>query len=150
MGTPSDARYTVLIVDDNPWLLQILSTSLAELDNLTIVTARDGAEGLEQFYETRPDCAVIDVKMPELDGFQLVRALRGDPETAQTPIIILTALVQDSARFVGLASGADQFLVKPVKPTELIAAIHRAMELRDEDRKRRLFQLSEDQPAGES
>src|SRR5690242_19562703 len=117
--------YTVLIVDDVPDLLHLLTDGLELLGNFRVVQAANGIEGLEQFFETRPDCVVIDIKMPGLDGYQLVRALRGDPESASTPIIMLTALAQERQQFAGLALGADQYLIKPATPRELVAAVQR-------------------------
>lgn len=102
MNVADEAAYTVLIVDDNPLLLEFMQDVLQEMGDFNVVTASNGIEGLEQFYQARPDCAVIDVKMPGLTGYQLVRALRGDPETAQTPLVLLTALAQDSEQFAGL------------------------------------------------
>ena len=81
-----------------------------------MVGVSDGISGLEQFYELRPQCVVIDIKMPGLDGYQLVRALRGDADSASTPLIILTALAQQKDQFAGLAAGADLYLIKPVTP----------------------------------
>lgn len=132
----TDRQYTILIVDDNPALLQLLSLGLPDMGNFQVVTAEDGVDGLNKFYELSPDCMVIDVMMPELDGYQLVRALRGDPESALTPIIMLTALAQDRNKFAGLAAGVDQYLTKPVMTSELAAAIHRAIELADTERQR--------------
>src|SRR5215471_7547682 len=100
-----DNRYTVLIVDDDPDLLQLLTDGLELLGNFTVIPAEDGIQGLELFFDAHPDCVIIDVVMPGLDGYQLVRALRGDPESASTPLIMLTALAQDKNRFVGLAFG---------------------------------------------
>src|SRR5262245_46269686 len=114
MTTRADQRYTVLVVDDDPDLLQSLTDGLELLGNFNVVNARNGEQGLERFYETRPDCMIIDVKMPGLDGYQLVRVLRGDPDSASTPLIILTALAQEQNQFAGLALGADEFLVKLV------------------------------------
>src|SRR5260370_19347179 len=122
-GTGGDRTYKVLIVDDNHNVLSIIPDAVRELGDFQVVTAADGAEGLAAFYAEHPDCVVIDVKMPGLDGYQLVRAIRGDPETAGTPLVILTALVQDSNRFTGMAAGVDCYLTKPVKPQDLVAAI---------------------------
>jgi DNA-binding response OmpR family regulator len=85
----------------------------------------------------RPDCVIIDIMMPGLDGYQLVKALRGDPDSARTPLIFLTALAQERDRFAGLAAGIDQYLVKPVKPQELVAAVKQALGVSDEERSRR-------------
>ena len=141
MSTPGGAQHTILIVDDNPQLLGILEEALTEYGNFTIVTAPDGITGLERFYEFRPDCVVIDVKMPKLNGYQLVRTLRGDLATAVTPLILLTAMVQDRDRFDGLASGVDQYLSKPIKPSELITAIHSAIAMGEDEREQRLAEM---------
>ncbi len=118
---------TVLLVEDNTELLELLMLSLPALGPFRVFGAPDGVAGLMQFSELHPDCAVIDVRMPELNGYQLVRILRGDPETAATPLIILTALTQERDQFAGLASGADLFLTKPVLPSDLAQAIEQVM-----------------------
>jgi CheY-like chemotaxis protein len=132
---------TVLIIDDSPKLLKLLGEALAELGGLRVVTAEDGAQGLQLYFETRPQCVVIDVKMPNLDGYQLVHALRGDPASAETPLVILSALAQDKDRLAGLLSGADCYLIKPVTPLELLAAIRQALALSAAERARRLQAL---------
>jgi DNA-binding response OmpR family regulator len=129
------SKLTVLLVDDNPELLAMLTDGLE--DEFAVVTARDGVEGLEAFLRVRPACAVIDIKMPSIDGYQFVRALRGDPDTAGTPLIILTALDQDTSRLASLLCGADRFMTKPVVPSELIPAIYQAIATTAEDRERR-------------
>jgi CheY-like chemotaxis protein len=134
----------VLLVDDNVDLLELLARSLQHLGGFDVVRAEDGVSGLEQALTVRPACIVIDVMMPGLDGYQLVRALRGDPASADIPIILMTALAQDANRLAGLVAGADQYLVKPVKPQDLIAAIHRAIALSREERQRRLQELAEE------
>ncbi len=143
MTTPPEEQYTLLIIDDKIELLELLTDGLS--DHFTIVTAQNGIEGLTKCVEARPDCAIIDVKMPGLDGFQLVRALRGDPATADIPLIILTALHEDKMRFTGLASGVDQFLTKPVMPSELIPAIYQVIALGQEERLRRWRELALDE-----
>jgi DNA-binding response OmpR family regulator len=141
--------YSVLIVDDNRELLQLLTDALEQLGQFRVVTALDGIEGLEKYFEMRPDCMVIDIMMPGLDGFQLVKALRGDPDSAQTPLIFLTALAQDRDRVTGFISGIDQYLVKPVRPQELITAVQQAIRAGDTGRRQRLQALMEqDIPEG--
>lgn len=144
MATPRGKRYTVLLVDDNRDLLLLITESLRMLGDYTIVTAENGVEGLHRAIEMRPDCMVIDIKMPGLDGYQLVRALRGDPATASMPLVMLTAMVQDSYRFAGLLAGADQFLTKPIKPLDLVNAIQEAIRLSEADRRGRMQALAQE------
>lgn len=118
---------TILVVDDNPDLLFLVAESLREFSHFQVVTAPDGIAGLHRYYETRPACVIIDVKMPGLDGYQLVRALRGDPETSATPLIILSALIQRHEQLAGLLAGADRYLTKPVTPTDLVSIIESAI-----------------------
>ena len=146
----SGRSYTVLIVDDSRELLTLITESLTLLGDFTVLTAEDGADGLERAVAVRPDCAVIDIKMPGLDGFQLVRALRGDPATAAMPLVILTALPQDIYRFAGMLAGADQYLTKPIKPPDLVAAIQEAIRLSQSDRQRRMDSLLGEMPPEES
>src|SRR5690348_16378465 len=100
----ADTGYTVLVVDDSANLRALVAESLRKLGNFTVVTAEDGAEGLRRYFEVHPDCVVIDVKMPGLDGYQLVRALRGDPASSATPLVFLTAMIQDKDRLAGFLS----------------------------------------------
>lgn len=144
MATSRGKRYTVLLVDDNRDLLLLITESLRMLGDYTIVTAENGVEGLHRAIEMRPDCMVIDIKMPGLDGYQLVRALRGDPATASMPLVMLTAMVQDSYRFAGLLAGADQFLTKPIKPLDLVNAIQEAIRLSEADRLSRMQALAQE------
>jgi CheY-like chemotaxis protein len=139
----SSEQMTIVIVEDNSSLLDFLHFAMEQLGNYTVYSAPDGVAGLEMVTLHRPQCVVIDVKMPGLDGHQLVRALRGDPSTATIPLIIMTAFAQDKDRFKGLASGADLFLTKPVMPQDLAAAIQQAITTSEEERSHRLKQLSE-------
>jgi two-component system OmpR family response regulator len=144
MSSPLGQPVTVLIVDDNTDLLDSLAFALGATGGFRVETASDGAEGLERALALRPQCMIIDVKMPQIDGLRLVRALRGDPETASIPLIILSALVQENDQAAGMFSGADQYLTKPTKPQVVIEAIHRAIALSAEERQRRLRALAED------
>jgi CheY-like chemotaxis protein len=149
MDDATSQPLTILLVDDNPNLLKLMRLGLPDLGNFTVETAEDGIEGLTKCLTLHPDCMVIDVMMPGLDGYQLVRALRGDPETASTPLILLTARVQDKDQFVGLASGADRYLCKPVMPSELSVAIAEAVQVSAAERTKNAATLA-DKPIEEN
>lgn len=147
VGTPSGAGYKVLVVDDNADLRALVAESLRKLGGFTVMTAENGVEGLERFFEEQPDCVVIDVKMPGLDGYQLVRALRGDSASSATPLVILSAMVQDKDRLGGFLSGVDEYLVKPVSPPDLVHTIRQVMGRTDKERRQRLQALLDDLPS---
>jgi two-component system, OmpR family, alkaline phosphatase synthesis response regulator PhoP len=149
MAAAKNKSYTVLVVDDDPDLLQLLADGLELLGNFKVVSASNGIQGLELFFEVRPDCMIIDIKMPGLDGYQLVRALRGDADSASTPLIILSALAQEQNQFAGLALGADDYLVKLVSIETVVAAVQRAVQIGAEERQKRMQALlGEDNAAG--
>ena len=139
---------SVLIVDDNPDLLKLYVATFPVLAaDITLLTAADGEQGLVAFFERtpRPDCVVIDISMPQLNGNQLVRTLRGDPDTADTPLIILTAMPPDQFQFEGFAAGTDRFLSKPVTPQALIDEIRAAVGISPEDRLQRYRAFAEEE-----
>jgi CheY-like chemotaxis protein len=134
MGANSSTLRRVLVIDDDPGLLTAVAEGLDLLGGFDVVTARDGATGLETFFAAPPDCVVVDIRMPGVSGYQFVRALRGDPVTAQTPIVVLSALIQDHEQLAGLFTGADAYLTKPVRIVDLVQAIDRAVNLTAEER----------------
>jgi CheY-like chemotaxis protein len=139
-----EPRHTILVVDDNRQLIEFLTDALEELGDFAVVTATDGAQGLQRYYDVRPDCVVVDVRMPGIDGYQLVRALRGDPNSSSTSLIILSALVQDKEQVAGLLAGADLYLVKPVDLLKLIEAIQRVLQQSEAIRRQRQQALLDD------
>jgi DNA-binding response OmpR family regulator len=108
----------VLVADDDPMVRQLISRVLAD-SGYRVVVAQDGAEALELIPQCDPAAVILDVMMPKLDGLETTRRLRAEPETAELPILLVTAqaLQQDLRR--GLELGADDYLCKPFTPDEL-------------------------------
>ena len=113
----------LLIVDDEPNLLRAVAACL-KAENYEVSTARSGREALVHLAESVPDLIVSDIRMPGMDGYQLVRQLRGSPRTALVPIIFLTAKDETTDRIEGFRAGIDAYLTKPFEPEELIAVVN--------------------------
>ncbi|MFC7272860.1 SpoIIE family protein phosphatase [Paractinoplanes rhizophilus] len=118
----------VLVADDNADMRDYL-TRLLRSTGHEVRTAADGKAALEQARASRPDLIVSDVMMPELDGLQLVAALRDDPRTASTPVLLLSARAGPEASIEGFDAGADDYLVKPFSSAELLARVRANVEL---------------------
>jgi DNA-binding response OmpR family regulator len=110
---------TILVVDDEPRLVSLLEAYLKQ-GGFRVVTAADGRQAAEVAEREKPDLIVLDIMMPEVDGLEFLREHR---RRAETPIILLTARVEDEDRIVGLELGADDYLTKPFRPRELLARI---------------------------
>jgi len=109
----------VLVIDDDPGLLTLLRLGL-EREGFTVITAESGKEGLRRAYESRPDVIILDVMMPEMDGWTTCQRLR---HVCDTPIIMLTAKTARADILRGLSLGADDYLTKPCSFDELKARI---------------------------
>jgi signal transduction histidine kinase/CheY-like chemotaxis protein len=120
------AKWRVLVVDDNADMRAYLGRLLSASYEVDLAT--DGADALQRIALRKPDLVVSDVMMPRLDGFGLIRALRGSPETATMPIILLSARAGEESTLEGLASGADDYLVKPFSARELLARVRAHVE----------------------
>ena len=112
----------ILIVDDESQLSQMMADLLTNAGYETR-TANSGRDALAQVQADRPDLVLLDVDMPELDGFEVATMLKSDPATATIPLIIVSAHDGRGARLIGLESGAEDFLSKPVDTAELLAKI---------------------------
>jgi PAS domain S-box-containing protein len=120
-------RATVVLADDNADMRGYLRRLLAP--HHEVIAVADGEEALRAVRERRPDLVLTDVMMPKLDGFELLRALRADPGTAATPLIMLSARAGEEARLEGLRAGADDYLTKPFSARELLARVGGTLEL---------------------
>jgi DNA-binding response OmpR family regulator len=107
---------------------------------------RKKVEGLERFNSEQPDCVIVDVKMPRMDGYQVVRCIRGDLASAHTPLIILSAMNEADDKLTGVLSGVDEYLAKPFKPSVLCATLERVMQITPEQREQRLTRLAAGDP----
>ena len=136
-----NAMKKVLVIDDNPTIVELIKYAVNLQGSYNVVVAYDGVQGLERVHAEHPDCVIIDVKMPRMDGYHLVRFLRGDARTADIPLIILSAMTREEDQLMGLLSGVDEYLTKPFKPTVLNAAIERVLRLTPADRQRRMDDL---------
>jgi diguanylate cyclase (GGDEF)-like protein len=125
---------SILVVDDDPDIARFVEVNLRSA-GYDVSVAGDGEEALERAADLRPDLVLLDVMMPRLDGFEVAQRLRKNPQTANTSIIMLTAKALSSDKVTGLQSGADDYIIKPFDPIELLARVkgtlRRAKEMRN-------------------
>lgn len=112
----------ILIVEDEPPLIEMLRYNL-ESEGFKALVANSGDEGLLQVKEEEPDLILLDWMLPEMSGIDVCRRLRENPATRAIPIIMLTARGEEGDKILGLDSGADDYMVKPFSPKELIARV---------------------------
>jgi two-component system response regulator AdeR len=116
----AQTRTLVLIAEDEPEIADILAAYLGR-EGFRTVCAGDGRRALEAHMSLRPDLVLLDVQMPLLDGWKVLASIR---ERGDTPVIMLTALDQDVDKLTGLRIGADDYVVKPFNPAEVVARVH--------------------------
>ena len=112
-----ESRPTILVIDDEPANIEIVSAVLEE--DYDICFALSGEQALEVAHASRPDLILLDVVMPGIDGYQLCRLLKADPQLCDVPVIFATALGDDEAELRGLALGAIDYVTKPIRPATL-------------------------------
>jgi twitching motility two-component system response regulator PilH len=113
----------ILIVDDSPTELHLFQNML-EKNGFQTLVADSGEEGIRQAQSQRPDCILMDVVMPGMNGFQATRKLTRDPGTAQIPVIMITTKDQETDKIWGMRQGAVEYLVKPVAEKQLVEKIN--------------------------
>jgi len=123
------SKVKVLIVDDDAFLSGIYATKL-ELEGFAVVSARDGEEGLKAAAKEKPDMILLDVLMPKLDGFEVLKRLKADDALKGTPVIMLTNLGQKEDVEKGLSEGAVDYLIKAhFVPAEAVAKIKKILKM---------------------
>jgi two-component system phosphate regulon response regulator PhoB len=122
MAQPKSDKTKVLIVEDEVAITTLLKYNL-EKEGFTVITAADGEEGVNLVKEHRPDVVVLDWMLPKLTGIEVCKQIRWHQETKNTPVIMLSARGEEGDRIRGLDSGADDYMVKPFSPPELISRI---------------------------
>ena len=119
-----EQKRTILIMDDDLAMQTVLEIALREA-GYQVILAENGREALEKVKSENPDLVVLDVMMPYMDGFEVLKNLKADPITAEIPVIMLTAKAQDADVFRGWQSGVDCYLTKPFNPMELLTFVKR-------------------------
>jgi len=118
----------ILVVEDDEDLVELWTFNLTNA-GFEVATASNGSDGLKKIRALHPDLLLLDLMLPELDGFAICDILRRDPDTASIPIIILTAVSGGLARLAGFDAGANDYVTKPFSPKELIARIQGLLDL---------------------
>ena len=113
----------ILIIDDDVDTLRLVGLML-QRQGYNITAATNGEQGLTKAFEERPDLILLDVMMPDMDGYEVTRRLRKNPATVATPILLFTAKSQLDDKVVGFEVGADDYLTKPTHPSELQSHVH--------------------------
>lgn len=113
---------TILLIEDEADVADLLRYNLKKA-KFRVLTARDGAEGVSMAIEEKPDALVLDIMLPRLNGFEVIKKLKSDSRTESLPVLILSAKGEAESRIKGLQLGADDYLPKPFSPKELVLRI---------------------------
>lgn len=124
------AQAQILVVDDTPANIKLL-VAILESQHYAVITADSGSKALAQITKESPDLVLLDVMMPELNGYQVCQRIRENSQTALLPVIMVTALDPAKERVKGIESGADDFLTKPINPVELLARVRSLLRIRE-------------------
>lgn len=132
--TIDNSQYTVLVVDDVPVNILLVKGMLAK-QKFKVLSATSGQQALEVLTHEHPDCILLDILMPNMNGFETTRAIRANPKTQDIPIILLSALNSDSDIKEGMDAGANEFVTKPFVQERLIASIQNQIKNAEDNRK---------------
>jgi len=116
----------ILIVDDDPSIIMLLKINL-EMEGYEVISAQGGAEGVEKAKRSLPDLIIMDVMMPNMDGWTAKQELHKSPEVSGIPVIFLSARAQQADLHKGYEAGAAEYMTKPFEPMELIATVEQIL-----------------------
>jgi len=116
------AKRKILVVDDDPTMVKLINVNL-KLNNYSVVEATSGEQALEVVEAEGLDLVVLDIMMPGVDGWEVLKRIRSNPETQEMPVILVTAKTQDSDVIRGWELGADEYVIKPFNPLLLVEVI---------------------------
>ena len=129
LESPRSPEPLILVVDDNAANRDLARATLED-EGFRVITEAGGEAGLSAFIASAPDCVLLDVRMPNMDGFTACQRIRALPQGHEVPVIFLTALRDIDTFDQALRAGGDDFLTKPVRPTELVVRVQTALKLR--------------------
>jgi two-component system alkaline phosphatase synthesis response regulator PhoP len=132
-------KKTILVVDDEKDIVDLLSYNLNK-EGFHVITARNGREAMEQVRE-KPDVIILDIMMPEMNGLQVIQALKKEKKTSAIPVLLLTAKGSETDEIVGLEIGADDYIVKPVKVGKIVARVHAILRRQEHSTQRALPEM---------
>lgn len=112
----------ILVVDDDPLLCSLLESSLKRA-GFNCQTSYSGQAALDEMQKAAPNLIVLDIMMPDMNGFEVARRIRANPQTADIPVIMLTARIDAASRRTGMEIGVDAYITKPLSPKQLIERI---------------------------
>jgi two-component system alkaline phosphatase synthesis response regulator PhoP len=121
-ATAKGARARVLVVDDEEDIRSLVAFNL-QAAGMEVLLAESGPEAVNRTRADRPDLVILDLMLPEMDGVSVCEMIRSQPESADIPVIMLTAWATDRARDVGLQAGANEYITKPFSPRELVKRV---------------------------
>jgi len=121
------SKYSVLIVDDVPLNVLLVKKMLVRL-GVQMTTATNGKEALDKVAENKPDLILLDLMMPVMDGFEVLERLKGDPQTQNIKIVVLSALNNETEIVRAMKDGAEDFIAKPIIMERLISCIKKQLE----------------------
>lgn len=123
---PQQPKARILVADDDPAVVELVRVNL-EVHGYEVITAENGVEAVRKAVTDKPDLIILDIMMPEVDGYEVIRTLKEAPETDQIPIVVLTAYASETGAVVSWMEGADGYLAKPFNPEELLMVVERML-----------------------